>query len=433
MKQNVFVSGVSVDTLYIPDYIRVMNPDNESIVDIQRKANIQYLFCSINAADELYDSLFEIGCAYKRKFDAETKIWVVVNPALDKKIVEDVWFGLEMADEVFVEEDVLGVWDRLIKAEECRNNERFHYILDKKKIKRIKTVITEFCNSFVENKPFVVEDDNSSNIKENPVAVDAINEMDRYKLADNVMKNYCFKGMDFPLLREDVAKQIDYKLPQCFLSWFFNKKKEWDVNFYGFIHQFDQSEMKQIVPNKSVNNLQKSKAKIRGEEIKSKETLTEKQLKYLQHLVNRVGLGELPDMEKLTKDSARVLIAFFKKRPDLRYKKMTEEIKSMLEYVGQHTKGVVAAVKSIVAEEVNQEPIHFIPFDSVSPIDKKEIIKSWGMNARKKRYLLKLGADVVKGELVGFEGIINRNCVFLLNDGSKKVVAPQKLSEYVQG
>ncbi|WP_460291332.1 hypothetical protein, partial [Bacillus cereus] len=202
---------------------------------------------------------------------------------------------------------------------------------------------------------------------------------------------------------------------------------------YGFIHQFDQSEMKQIVPNKIANSTYKGKMKIKNEEMKSKETLTEKQLKYLQHLVNRVGLGELPDMEKLTKDSARVLIAFFKKRPDLRYKKMTVEIKSMLEYVGQPTKGVVAAVKLIVAEEVNQEPIHFIPFDSVSPIDKKEIIKSWGMNARKKRYLLKLGADVVKGELVGFEGIINRNCVFLLNDGSKKVVAPQKLSEYVQG
>ncbi|WP_336769734.1 hypothetical protein [Bacillus bombysepticus] len=433
MKQNVFVSGVSIDTLYIPDYIRVMNPENESIVDIQRKANIQYLFCSINAEDELYDSLFEIGCAYKRKFDAETKIWVVVNPALDRKIVEDVWFGLEMADEVFVEDDVVGVWNRLIKAEECRNKERFHYILDKKKIKRIKAVITEYCNSFVANTPFLVEDGDSGVMKENPVAIEAINQLDRYKLADNVMKNYCFKGLDFPLLREDVAKQIDYKLPQCFLSWFFNKKKEWDVNFYGFNHQFDQSEMEQSTSNKSVNNVRKNKAKVKCEELKSKETITEKQLKYLQHLVSRAGLGNLPDIEKLTKDSARVLIGYFKERPDMRYKRMTNEIKSLLEYVDQPKKNKISAVKSIVSKEVNPEPIHFIPFDSVSPVDKKEIIKSWGMNTRKKRYLLKLGTDVVKGELVGFEGIIDRNCVFLLNDGSKKVVTPQKLGEYVQG
>ncbi|PGP18630.1 hypothetical protein COA01_23085 [Bacillus cereus] len=413
MKQNIYISGLPkkvIKTLEKPDYIKIVNKDDKTIDEALDKTDIHFLFCWISDEKTLYESLFDIGYSFDRPYRNEIKIIVAVDEKLNKSLQDEIWFGLRMADEIYSTNEVHKIWDRFIKKEEQDRKDRFYYVLEKKGIARIKTIVTEFCNNYV---------------RKHPLNETQINGLDRHQLAGLLLKDRQFWAWDYPTLKEDLAKQIDLRLPNSYLNRKHNCKKEWvNIEKYSLRYQFSENK-KPVAPVPG-----KSKSPGTVKELKNgldtyQELLSDKQLSFLRILFKNVGLKEIPNIDKLTKGSAGILINYLKGQGYNRLMSISADTRNRLNFVG-------------LAEESTEtlfgdEPKHFIPFTSVSVEDKKSILKSWGMNPQKKKFKLQVENQKLNVTLVGFEGLIEKKCALESSDGAIRIMSLEELMKMSVG
>lgn len=413
MKQNIYISGLPkkvIKTLEKPDYIKIVNKDDKNIDEVLKRTDIHFLFCWISDKKTLYESLFDIGFSFNRTYSDDIKIIAVVDENLKESLKDEIWFGLRMADEIYSTNEVHTIWDRFIKKEEQDRKDRFYYVIEKKGITRIKTIVTEFCNNYV---------------RKHPLSEKQINELDRYQLAGLLLKERSLRKWDYPTLKEDIAKQIDVRLPNSYLNRKHNCKKEWtNIDSYSLHYQFVENK-KQIVPVPSKSKPTGIFNEKKNEFDTYQELLTDKQLSFLRILFKNVGLKEIPNMDKLTKGSAGILINYLKEQGYNRLMSISADTRNRLNFVG--------LVEESTETLFGCEPKHFIPFTSVSVEDKKSILKSWGMNPQKKNFKLKVENQKLDVTLVGFEGIIDKKCVLESKTGVIRAMSLEELKKMSVG
>ncbi|MFP3726384.1 hypothetical protein U8V72_14445 [Priestia filamentosa] len=405
MNYNVYLEGVPKKErgqLLIPEYITFLSEEELQECEFGHYKSSNYYIAYLKDKSNLENVLFEIGLIGKTPVDygrPDREVIVVLDNSFPVRLSEDIWFALEMADEVVTVNKFNEFWDDFIKRNEIEQESRFYYVLEKKRVTRLKSLVTEFCNNYVRNKYLSVEQ---------------INYVNRWELAQEFIQHEKPSEKNFSKFKEDIAKQIDLKLPMSYLNKKNKTKKNtWNISEFGLNYHFEENETIDFSnKNSYVSAANKLKTVNTFEEV-----ATEKQIGFIKILLEQKGLKEIKHLKKLTKGSAGILINFLKEQRG-EIKKLPSSISSNLSYVGLPDEEIKVGFSQ------SNKPILF---EMITKEDKKELMKEWGFNSRKKNFkLIDSNQRKYRGELVGFEGIFEKKCVLNVDD-IKIVIDSDKL------